>query len=63
MPETKPWYMSKTLWVNLLMFVLTLAQSDLLIGMNLDPKIIASIVAVVNLVLRFLTTTALTSGK
>jgi uncharacterized membrane protein len=63
MPDTKAWYWSKTLWINVLMFLLTLAQSDLLIGMNLDPKIIASIVAVVNIVLRFLTTTALTPTK
>ena len=63
MPNTKNWLTSKTLWINVLMFLLTLAQSDLLIGLNIDPKIIAGIVAIVNLVLRFLTTTALTSGK
>ena len=63
MPNTKNWLTSKTLWINVLMFLLTLAQSDLLIGLNIDPKIIAGIVAIVNLVLRFLTTTALTAGK
>ena len=63
MAETKPWYQSKTIWVNVLMFILTLAQSDLFLSFNLDPKIIAAVIGGVNFVLRLITTTPVTAKK
>jgi len=57
----KSWYTSKTLWVNLLAIVGIIANS--LWGIELDAEVQAamatSILAVVNIVLRLITKTAI----
>ena len=62
--ETKVWYLSKTLWANLLMVILSVIQSDLVMGLNiLPPETLAMVIAAVNFLLRFLTSTPLTATK
>ena len=61
--DSKPWYLSKTLWVNVLMFILAIAQSDLFLSFNIDPAIIAAVLTGVNFILRLITTTAVTTKK
>jgi hypothetical protein len=51
---TKAWYMSKTIWVNVLALI-----GSLLVAFNFDPgrwaEISATVLAVANIILRFLT--------
>ncbi len=58
--ESKPFWTSKTLWVNFIAFIATVTGAFGL-DLGLDPEMQASIVtgvmAVVNIVLRFVTTT------
>lgn len=52
--QHKPWYVSKTVWVNLLVFVLSLlAAVSGEPGVNFEYVTIAT--AVVNVILRFIT--------
>ena len=51
--NTKRWYTSKTLWVNLLAIVALVAQAEF--GYILDAEAQAVILAVINLILRALT--------
>lgn len=57
--DTKPWFTSKTLWANLIAGGVTVATAFGL-DLGLDPEAQASLVAgvmvVVNIVLRFVTT-------
>lgn len=62
--ESKPWYMSKTLWVNALMLILSIVQSDMVLSLNIvSPEVIAVIITAVNFILRFLTTQPVTAKK
>lgn len=57
----KPFWESKTFWINLISFVAScvmLASDQQLFG--IDPAIYTAIIAGVNIVLRFLTTGAIT---
>ena len=62
--ETKPFYASKTLWVNLVAVVAALAGAfGLDLGFELDAEtqvtIVGAIMGVVNIILRFTTKSAL----
>ena len=48
--NTKRWYTSKTLWVNLTAIVALVTQEEF--GYALDPEAQAVILAVINLILR-----------
>ncbi len=62
--ETKPFYASKTLWVNLVAVIAALSGAFGL-DLGLDPEtqvtIVGAIMGVVNIVLRFTTKTAIGS--
>ena len=51
--NTKRWYTSKTLWVNLLAIVALIAQTEF--GYILDVEAQAVILAGINLILRIIT--------
>ena len=62
--ESKAWYQSKTIWMNLLAFAATMATVfgfDLGLTPEAQAEIVAGIMAVVNIVLRFVTTKPVTS--
>ncbi len=60
--ETKVWFASKTLWVNFIAVIAAVASAFGL-DLGLDPEsqvaIVGGVMAVVNIMLRFATTTAL----
>ena len=62
--ETKPWFASKTLWVNLVALIAAVTGA---FGMDLglDPEtqtsIVAGVMGVVNIVLRFVTKSAVSA--
>ena len=51
--NTKRWYTSKTLWLNLLAIVALVAQAEF--GYVLDAEAQAALLAVINLILRIIT--------
>ena len=51
--DTKRWYTSKTLWVNLLAIVALVAQAEF--GYLLDAEAQAALLAIINLILRAIT--------
>lgn len=51
--ETKPWYLSKTLWVNVIALIALFCQKAN--GFVISPEEQMGILAVVNLVLRLVT--------
>ena len=51
--NTKRWYTSKTLWVNLLAIAALVAQTEF--GYLLDAEAQAALLAVINLILRVVT--------
>ena len=55
MAETTPkkWYASKTIWVNFLALVASVASSAF--GYTLSPEIQVTILGVLNFILRFIT--------
>lgn len=57
--ETKAWYLSKTLWANVLMLVLSVLDNAYF-GKLIPDEQKVYIVGVINLVLRFLTSTSVT---
>ena len=61
--ESKKWYTSRTLWVNIVAFIATITGIFGL-DLGLDPEtqatFVAAIMSVVNIVLRFDTKTAIT---
>ena len=69
----KPIWKSKTVWFNILTMVLTIVamiNSDFLTGLGIPPesqvtalKIVGTVVAVINIVLRFISTGAVTLTK
>ena len=62
--ETKPFYASKTMWVNLVAVVAGIA-SAVGFDLGLDPEtqvtVVLAIMGVVNIVLRFTTKTGISS--
>ena len=59
--ESKPWYASKTLWVNAIAVVLALVGAfgiDIDVTPETQAALVGGIMAVVNIVLRLTTTTA-----
>jgi hypothetical protein len=58
--ETTKWFASKTLWVNVVALVATLAGAfklDLWLTPEAQATVVTTILALVNIVLRFVTTT------
>ena len=58
--ETTKWFASKTLWVNVVALVATLAgvfKLDLGLTPEVQATVVTTILALVNIVLRFVTTT------
>tara|TARA_R110000868_G_scaffold72509_2_gene211253 strand:- start:865 stop:1056 length:192 start_codon:yes stop_codon:yes gene_type:complete len=58
--ETTKWFASRTLWVNVVALVATLAGAfklDLGLTPEVQATVVTTIMAVVNIVLRFVTTT------
>lgn len=56
--DTKPWYMSKTLWVNIVAGLVTLGGVfgvDLGLTAETQAELVAGIMVVVNIGLRFVT--------
>ena len=53
--ETKPFYLSKTLWFNLLSIVVIVAGVLGFGEFEMDPTVQAAVVAVINLLLRLYT--------
>jgi len=56
--DTKAWYASKTLWVNVLAIAAVVAQGQF--GYVLSPEAQVSLLGLVNLVLRLVTKSAVT---
>lgn len=54
-PETKPWYLSKTVWLNLIAGVLIFVVPKDVVPYLQDPEFIAGVFTVLNLVLRLVT--------
>jgi hypothetical protein len=57
----KPWYLSKTLWVNIIAFAVLLIQVNT--GFVISPEEQAAIIVLVNLILRAVTNKGLTRRK
>jgi len=53
MPEGKSWYLSKTLWVNIIAIVVLLSKG--LLGFDVTAEEAGAILVVVNVVLRAVT--------
>lgn len=53
--ETKPWYVSKTIWVNLIGLVSAILFAAGVISAELDPATVAIILTVINFILRMIT--------
>jgi uncharacterized membrane protein len=61
MEETKVWYASKTMWVNLIGAIAILLQTQT--GFVIDVEAQAALLAVINLVLRAITKEAVSLHK
>lgn len=57
--EKKEWYKSKTVWINVIMLVALIAQAQA--GFVVSPEEQMGILAVINLILRIITTQGLKS--
>lgn len=60
MEDQKPWWASKTIWVNLVALGATLATVlgvDTGLTPEVQTQIVAGVMGIVNIVLRFVTTT------
>jgi len=56
--DSKPWYASKTIWANLVAFVATVSAAfglDLGLDAETQGLVIAAVMAVLNVVLRYMT--------
>ena len=58
--NSKPWYASKTIWINVIAFIATMAtvfgvDLPFELGTEAQAEIVAAIMAVVNIALRFVT--------
>ena len=62
--ETKSWYTSKTLWVNALVFIAAVSGAlgfDLGLDAETQAAIVGGALAFVNVILRLVTTTSVSS--
>ena len=62
--ETKSWYASKTLWVNALVFIAAVSGAlgfDLGLDAETQTAIVGGAMALVNVILRLVTTTSVSS--
>ena len=59
---TKPWYISKTLWINALAVIAIITQG-VTGNMYLDAELQVAILAVINLILRLVTGQPVKWGK
>ena len=60
---SKKWYLSKTLWVNVIAFVVAVLSGFGLVG-ELDPSLtpfVVPVIAIINFVLRLVTNKSITS--
>ncbi len=55
--ETKKWYKSKTIWVNLVMIIALVVQTQVGFAINAEEQI--AVVAIINLGLRAITSSGL----
>lgn len=55
MNETKPWYLSKTLWTNVVALAASLIVGLVDVGPEVQSEIVAGALAVANIVLRLIT--------
>ena len=53
--ESKPWYLSKTVWTNFILFVGAILVTTGVIQAQLSPETVAMIITIVNVILRFFT--------
>ncbi len=58
MTENKPWYASKTMWVNILAGLAMVVQSST--GFIVNPEAQAAVIVIANLILRAVTKGAVT---
>jgi len=61
--DTKPFWASKTLWVNLIMLVATVSTAfglDLGLDAETQVAVVGGVMGLVNVALRFITKTAVT---
>lgn len=61
--DTKTWYTSKTLWVNIIAGVATISTAfgiDLGLDANTQVAVVGGVMAVINIILRVVTKTAVT---
>ena len=59
MEDNKPWFASKTLWANIIAGAVTVAGAfglDLGLAPETQASLVAGVMVVVNIVLRFVTT-------
>lgn len=62
--QTKPWYLSKTIWINILMGVVTIVgEVSNIFPISKHPTLYASVVTIANIALRLLTGTPITGTK
>ncbi len=64
--ETKPFWASKTLWVNLIMLIATVGTTfgwDLGLSAETQVAVVGAIMGVANLILRFMTSSAIGSSS
>lgn len=65
MPETKPWYLSKTLWFNIITILAAILAVPEITSI-IPPEFLKYIVAlngIGNIILRVISATQLTAGK
>jgi len=61
MVETKEWYKSKTVWINIIALAALIAQTQT--GFIISPEEQVAMIVVINLILRFITNTGLETKK
>ena len=61
MVETKEWYKSKTVWINIIALAALIAQTQT--GFIISPEEQVAVIVVINLILRFITNTGLETKK
>ena len=52
--ESKPWYLSKTVWTNFILFVGAILVTTGAIDAQLSAETVAMIITIVNVILRFI---------
>jgi len=59
--ENKIWYLSKTLWINVLAIVAIIVQGTL--GYNISAEMQVSLLAIINIIMRAITNQPLREKK